>query len=151
MTEGRGQQRRARPRPMRATGSFLLFACAVLVACGGTTSPGASSTPTSTEPAVTLVFEVVITVHAGPTCPVERPGEPCPDAPVDGRVSFSANGEQVASGQTDIRGRYRVRLPSGMYRVTVDTGAPLPRCEPQSVEVVDRNLDVDIACDSGIR
>lgn len=100
---------------------------------------------------MSVTYDMVITAHAGPTCPVERPDEPCPDVPVRGRVAVSSAGELVVSGELDAAGNYRISLPPGTYVVGVDTGAVLPRCEPVSVSVVDRNVDVDVACDSGIR
>jgi hypothetical protein len=94
---------------------------------------------------------MTVTAHAGPTCPVERPDEPCPDVPVDATVRVSANGVDVATGRTDATGTYSADLPPGTYRVTVDTGSMLPRCEPVDAEVIDRDITVDVSCDTGIR
>lgn len=93
----------------------------------------------------------MVTAHAGPTCPVEQPGQSCPDAPVRGRVTFAASGTPVASSELDTAGTASLNLPPATYVVTVDTGAVLPRCEPVTVEVVDRAVSVDVSCDTGIR
>lgn len=113
----------------------------------GTSSP---SGPTTTS-SPTRSFTVRVVAHAGPTCPVERPDEPCPDSPVVGTVNIEQLGALVAAGRTDATGTYTGVLPPGAYRVTVDAGAPLPRCEPVDVAVIDRDVTVDVSCDTGIR
>ena len=137
----------------RAAFVAALVTFAPLVACG--TDAPRDSVPTTMPVPATLVYTVTFTVHAGPSCPVERPDQPCPDVPVRGTVIVRTPGapdaQLVASGATDANGTYRVELLEGSYVVSVDTGAPLPRCEPIMVDVVDRNVEVDIACDSGIR
>ena len=135
-------------RPLAAVA--LVGTLATLSACGSA-RPG-SPTTAMTEPGAHVVYTLTVTAHAGPTCPVERPDQPCADAPVRGTVTVSAAGTTVASGATDEAGRYRFDAAEpGSYRVTVDTGAMLPRCEPVDVTVADRNVDVDISCDTGIR
>lgn len=124
-------------------------ALVVLSACGN--SAPTATTPATTEPPVSIVYRVTVTAHAGPTCPVERPGQPCPDTPVRGRVAFTAGGALVSSGELDASGTVSLELPSASYLVEVDTGAMLPRCEPVTVEVVDRDVSVDVSCDTGIR
>jgi len=136
------------------TALLMLGVCSMVAACGGA-SPNTSTTSATTEPPPTKRFGVSISVHAGPTCPVERPDEPCPDVPVRGtvqvRLAGATDGEVQVSGPTDTAGNYRAELPAGSYVVTVDTGAPLPRCEAQTFTVLDRDVEVDIPCDSGIR
>src|SRR3954454_17694618 len=70
------------------------------------TKPPVSTTAgvtTSTAPATTLFG----TVSAGPTCPVERPDQPCPPAPVHGTVqALDGNGQIVGQAPTDAQGRY---------------------------------------------
>lgn len=125
-------------------------ALTVLAACGNA-SP-TSTTPATTEPANSVVYTVTVTAHAGPTCPVEQPGQSCPDAPVRGTVTFrGAGGQELASGRTDAAGQWSTMIESGTIVVEVDTGAALPRCEPVTVEVVDRAVSVDVSCDTGIR
>ncbi len=57
----------------------------------------------------------------------------------------------VASGRTAADGTFVAELVPGGYRVSVDTGGPLPRCEPVDLTVLDRDVAADIACDTGIR
>ena len=129
----------------------LAGSIAALASCGGSSGPGTSTVET-TEPGAHVVYSVIVTAHAGPTCPVERPDQPCADAPVRGTVTISSSGVTVASGSTNADGRYVFEFAEpGIYRVTVDTGAMLPRCEPVDVTVVDHNVDVDVSCDTGIR
>jgi hypothetical protein len=128
----------------------LAGSLAALASCGGTSGPKGSYS--TTEPGAHVVYSVTVTAHAGPTCPVERQDQSCVDAPVRGTVTISSSGITVGSGSTDTDGRYVFEFAEpGSYRVTVDTGAMLPRCEPVDVTVVDHNVDVDVSCDTGIR
>jgi len=127
------------------------LALIITMSCGSdapadTASPSSEATTTSS-----VQYTMTVTAHAGPTCPVERPDEPCPDVPVEATVRVSANGVDVATGRTDATGTYSADLPPGRYRVTVDTGSMLPRCEPVDAEVIDRDITVDVSCDTGIR
>ena len=92
-------------------------------------------------------------VTAGPACPVERQGQPCPPQPVNGRVDAQApDGHVVASTQTSANGGYSLVLPPGSYTLVVNTGATYPRCPPTGVTVASGAATrADITCDSGIR
>ncbi|CAB4723924.1 MAG: hypothetical protein F2934_07045 [Actinobacteria bacterium] len=137
-------------RPSRALGPALCLG--TVLALGGCAGNGAGDTPTTVTPtSASVTFLVVGNVHAGPTCPVERPDQPCADVPVRGTVSAWRDGQSVESTTTDAGGNYSLVLPSGRYELRVDTGAELPRCEPVTVEVVDGYLEADISCDTGIR
>lgn len=97
-----------------------------------------------------------VTGHAlaGPTCPVERPGQPgCEPAPVKGVVELAQGDRVVSSATLDADGSYAVEVPVGSYQVTVDVGGgPFPMCEPLDVEVTaDGEVVADISCDTGIR
>src|SRR2546430_12794503 len=48
-------------------------------------------------------------VQAGPTCPVEQVGAPCPDRPVPSTVRAIGTDGRIAEGKTD--GQGRVRMP----------------------------------------
>ena len=113
-----------------------------LAACG-------SSSNASTQSTGTLSGRVT----AGPTCPVERVGHPCPPAPVSATVlAKNADGTVVGTTHTDKDGRYRLRLPPGSYKLLAVTPMPLPRCPPVNVNVsASRTTRVGISCDSGIR
>jgi hypothetical protein len=92
-------------------------------------------------------------VTAGPTCPVERPDQPCPPNPVHGRVdALDRAGRAAAHATTDDAGRYAISLPSGQYTLRVVTDGFLPRCPDTAVSVTGTSpVTVDIDCDSGIR
>lgn len=124
-----------------------------LTACAADAPSGTSTSgnPTSSAPPVTRSYTVTLVAHAGPTCPVERPDEPCPDVPVEGTVRVEQSGMVVVSGRTDSTGTYTPSLPPGAYRASVDTGSELPRCEPVDFAVIDRDITVDVSCDTGIR
>jgi hypothetical protein len=91
-------------------------------------------------------------VMAGPTCPVERPGAPCPSRPVVAVVQGRRAGRMVASARLGSDGTYRLELPGGTYMIVVVTANPFPRCAARTVTVtVSQTTDSDIACDTGIR
>jgi hypothetical protein len=92
-------------------------------------------------------------VTAGPTCPVEQPGQPCPPAPVHGRVdAVDAGGGVLGTATTDSEGGYAIALPPGDYTLKVDTGATFPVCPDTAVTVpADGAAAADIGCDTGIR
>jgi hypothetical protein len=91
-------------------------------------------------------------VLAGPTCPVEQPGQLCLPRPVDGEVQAMQNDQVKASAHTDPSGRFELAVAAGNYTLTVDVGGPFPRCEPVPVEVrVAATVTADIDCDTGIR
>ena len=92
-------------------------------------------------------------VTAGPTCPVQRPGQSCPPAPVAGAVDALDNsGQVVASSVIGSDGAYQLSLPAGSYTLHVRHDGMYPRCPDVSAMVSDGAMThVDISCDSGIR
>lgn len=117
-----------------------LATCAVVVASCGDDGPSAP------------MFSVTGVVEASPTCPVERPGEVCPPAPVQGKISFTRFDDDVlAMVSSDAQGRFTVQLPAGTYAVGVDTGQVFPTCPPTDVVVTDRAVELRVECDTGIR
>jgi hypothetical protein len=92
-------------------------------------------------------------VTAGPTCPVERPEQPCPPNPVHGRVdALDATGRTVADVTIDASGRYAISLPPGQYTLRVRADGPFPRCPDTAVSVTEASpVTSNIGCDTGIR
>lgn len=91
-------------------------------------------------------------VLAGPTCPVERAGHPCPPRPVVADVEARAGERVVASSHSVIDGTYRLELADGTYTVIAVAKSLLPRCTPRNVTIVSgRPISADITCVTGIR
>jgi beta-N-acetylhexosaminidase len=93
-------------------------------------------------------------VTAGPTCPVEQEGHPCPPRPVAARVSASAGGKEVAATDAGEDGRYRMEIAPGDYSVCAraPNGEAFPReaCRDAHVDA-GRDTTVDLEMDTGIR
>jgi len=93
-------------------------------------------------------------VMRGPTKPVCSTEEPCREPAAYTRLRFIRGATLVSSVVTDAHGRYRVRLPRGVYTVRV-AGVPLNgmggRVDPARVGVraAWRHQNFDI--DTGIR
>ena len=122
-----------------------LIAVAVLVAACG---PSASPVPAP-------VGGISGVAHAGPTCPVERPGDPaCAPRPVAGATILirDATGADVATIVTDAAGRFQVALPPGVYTVV---GQPVEGLMgnpgPLDVDAGQREVTVELSYDTGIR
>jgi hypothetical protein len=125
----------------------------------GSTTIRTAATTTTTEPTTTLapppppgtgVYGMVV---AGPTCPVQRVGQPCPPQPVAAEIDArDPNGHTVATTRSDSAGRYRLSLAPGSYILVVVTGAVFPRCPATPVTVTSGPpVRQDINCDTGIR
>ncbi len=111
------------------------------------TEPPATAPPH--PPAGSGVFGFVT---AGPTCPVERSGQPCPPRPVGGRVEAEAGGAVAGSADIGADGSYRLSLQPGAYTLVVQTGSTLPACPRTQVTVpAGQSVRADISCDTGIR
>lgn len=104
-------------------------------------------------PQGTLVGDVV----AGPTCPVERVGNPCPPRPVPNRQVRieSPTGDVVTTVTTDARGHFSVHLAPGHYvvRVAIIPGqVGLRQVTPGDVTIVAGQItSITIELDTGIR
>ena len=93
-------------------------------------------------------------VTRGPTVPVCSTDEPCSEPAARTKLQFLRAGKLVATVVTDSQGRYRVRLPRGLYSVRL-AGVPATaiggRIAPAAIRVcaVWRRQNLDI--DTGIR
>ncbi len=105
------------------------------------------------SPPVSSGVAIFGVVSAGPTCPVERVGNPCPPRPVSGTVDVRTGaGGVVATTRTDSKGRYSVSVKPGTYLLTVLTGSVFPRCPSRTVNITSKaSVQADINCDTGIR
>ena len=123
---------------------LLVVAASVMAACGTRTSP------TATGGSTTGI--VIGRVTAGPTCPVERVGHPCPPRPVSAEVQATVAGRIVASTHSGADGTYRLELPGGIYTIVAVTQNAFPRCAPRTVTVTTACTTFgDITCDTRIR
>jgi hypothetical protein len=94
-------------------------------------------------------------VTIGPTCPVQRIDNPCPDRAYAGTLSFQdAAGREVARVTADQDGQYVLHVAPGTYHVVplAPAGSPYPRGVPADVTVTPGAWSrLDIVYDSGIR
>ncbi|MGQ0630090.1 MAG: carboxypeptidase-like regulatory domain-containing protein [Sporichthyaceae bacterium] len=134
---------------VRAAVSALL-AAVVLTACGDDDGVVRPEAPTFAPADSSLNG----TVTAGPACPVEQAGTPCPDRPVGGAVVelVGADDKVVLNTVTDATGRFQLRAPAGSYilRATNTGGLPSQASEPVTL-TAGRASTVKLTVDSGIR
>ena len=122
---------------MRKTALLMLLALCFVVPAGAATGQGLYGS-----------------VTRSPTKPVCSSEAPCSEPAAHVSLRFLRGATLVATARTDVRGRYRVRLPRGVYTVRV-AGAPAGgiggRIDPAAVRVrtVWRHQNFDI--DTGIR
>lgn len=92
-------------------------------------------------------------VKRGPIAPVCVAEQPCDEPAKNVALLFSRNSAVVARVVTDGQGRYRLRLPAGVYGVRRPATATLDRkLEPNRVRVyAGRVRNVDFSIDTGIR
>ena len=92
------------------------------------------------------------TVTAGPTCPVEIQGSPCPPGVWTGTVRATASDGATHETGTDANGRYRLGLEPGSYTVVpVIEGSGPPIAKPVTVTVGAAMQQLDLQVDTGIR
>jgi hypothetical protein len=90
---------------------------------------------------------------AGPQCPVEIQGSPCPPVPYEGTIVAT----DVESGKdytvnTDADGRFELPLEPGTYEVSILSDSSPPFAKPQSVTVEPGSFaEITVAVDTGIR
>ncbi|MEP6526951.1 MAG: carboxypeptidase-like regulatory domain-containing protein [Nocardioidaceae bacterium] len=115
-----------------------------LTACGASQHP---------EPAAAAPARVVGTVLAGPTCPVEHAGSPCPDTPVSGAtVRLVGDGKVLARALTDAHGTFTLAAPPGSYVVKVTNVGGYRSNSSEPVELTaTAPATVTLHLDTGIR
>ncbi|MGE5460026.1 MAG: MSCRAMM family protein [Solirubrobacterales bacterium] len=92
-------------------------------------------------------------VLAGPQCPVEQAGSPCPDEPMTNvEVQATTRGSVVATARTDAEGRFELPLEPGDYVIEAVLPAGPPSAKPTSVTVPSHGFaQVTVLVDTGIR
>jgi len=118
-----------------------------------TTLPRPPPTSATVPPPAPAGSSVYGYVTAGPTCPVERPDQPCPPRPLAAHIQAQdPAGHIVGVAESDSGGRYLLALPAGRYTVTASSGTTYPHCQPTPVTVGGgAPTRADISCDTGIR
>lgn len=119
---------------------MVLLGAALGVACGSSTAP------------LTTGLRGVVTV--GPVAPLCMPEPPC-YVPVTGSFSVVSSEGTVATFDSDVAGRYEVRLPPGQYRIVPGPETPIPYPETQeldaTVAIGDSLSSLDLQFSSYIR
>lgn len=93
-------------------------------------------------------------VMIGPTCPVVRINEPCPDRPFETalRVVTDPGDDVVATARSGKDGRFRVMLAPGDYRIEAVLQQSPPSGAPVAFTVrAHQFTTVTVTLDSGIR
>ena len=92
-------------------------------------------------------------VRRGPVTPVCALELPCDEPAKHVTLLFSRGGDVVGRVETDVHGRYRLRLPAGSYTVRrPSTTDPDRKLEPRTARVyAGRTARVDFFIDTGIR
>jgi hypothetical protein len=113
-----------------------------------TTASGAGSFAPCPEPS-----GVEGRVTAGPTCPVERPDQPCADKPVETTLRLlRKDGSVAATTKSGPDGTFKVAVAPGSYRLVADWPSRVGGCGPVDVTVErGRFTHADVSCDNGIR
>jgi hypothetical protein len=122
---------------------FLLSTfCLLLAAC----APKIDPSLTSAVKGQTLI---------GPTCPVMRIDNPCPDEPYQAKLTvLSPDGQVVTRAASDAEGKFEIKLPAGEYILHAENpeGQALPYADDTEFTVVaDKFTEIEIHFDSGIR
>jgi hypothetical protein len=147
-----------RPAMIRRSAACLVGAVLLLVVGACTPSPSGGGASPSASAAVAA--SVTGMVHAGPVCPVEKPGDPaCADRPVKGAVLVvtTVAGAEIARATSAADGTFSLALPPGDYVVVpqpvdglMGTARPLPFQVPAAGAGVSPT-PLDVAYDTGIR
>jgi hypothetical protein len=92
-------------------------------------------------------------VTAGPTCPVERSDQPCPDKPVETTLRLvRKDGSVATTTKSGPDGTFKVAVAPGSYRLEADWPSRIGGCTPVDVTVErGRFTHADVSCDTGIR
>ena len=90
---------------------------------------------------------------AGPQCPVEIQGSPCPPLPYQGTVvaTDTKSGAEYTV-EADAEGRFELPLEPGTYEVSIVSDRSPPFAKPQTVTVQAGSFaEITVSVDTGIR
>jgi hypothetical protein len=91
-------------------------------------------------------------VMIGPTCPVVRDGEACPDRPFTARLLVRpVQGASPREVRADAQGRFRVALPPGVYIIEPEPEGIAMAPHQEVTVAAGAWTAVTISYDSGIR
>lgn len=92
-------------------------------------------------------------VFIGPTCPVVKIGQECPDEPYQAVLTVnSLEGERIVQVQTDEEGQFKIPLEPGEYILHPESPNALPFAQEQEFKVEDGKFtQLTVNYDSGIR
>jgi hypothetical protein len=115
--------------------SFIIF----LVGCNSSPTP--------------LFSGVEGQVFLGPTCPVVRVDNPCPDRPYQATLSvLSVDGERIARFQTGADGSFHFALAPGKYTLRPESPSVMPHAPEQPFSILaNQYTRLTVTYDSGIR
>ncbi len=139
--------------PARVLAALLVVT--ILGAAGACTGPPGTSGPSA--PAASATVSVTGRVHAGPVCPVSKPGDPaCADRPVSDAVLVVTTpaGAEVTRATSAADGTFSVALAPGDYILAPQPVAGLMGTAPSipfRVAVGGQPAPLDVAYDTGIR
>jgi len=90
---------------------------------------------------------------AGPQCPVEIQGSPCPPVPYEGIVvATDIESDAEFRVDTDADGHFELRLEPGTYEVSIVSDSSPPFAKPQTVTVESGAFaEITVSVDTGIR
>ena len=96
---------------------------------------------------------VIGKVTVSPTCAgPQRPGQVCVEPLADVTVQlFDKTGMMITTDSTDEKGLFTLRAEPGEYDIQIDVAGVFPLCDATPVTIPDRNVQVKIGCDSGLR
>ena len=145
-----GRSLRAASGP--GTGVLIALAAFVLALAGCNPRAGPSPTPTVTPPLTTGVRGLVL---AGPTCPVEQPGQsPCVRS-VSGATILALDParHELGRAESDAAGAYFLRLPPGTYEIVSQAVEGLMGVPAATTVTVPDGppVQLDLRYDTGIR
>jgi hypothetical protein len=125
---------------MRRAAAFAVVLAIALAACGG---DGARDTASGIRGRAL----------AGPQCPVEIVGTPCPDEPWQGTVvAIEVQTGDRHTTESDADGRFELALGPGTYELTIASDGGPPTAKPQTVVVAAGAVTrVTLLVDTGIR